>query len=131
MTVHAEHHAALLVRVDVPIRTVSEANQRGHWAKRARRASEQRSAARMALATQPARTPVGPLCIRLTRIAPKRLDSDNVHGALKAVRGGVADYLGVDDGDSSLTWEVAQQRGKPNEYAVKIEIWRRPMESAA
>jgi hypothetical protein len=127
---HEEHEAALLVRVEIPIRTVSEANQRGHWAKRHSRASEQRSVVRMALATQPTRTPVGPLRIRLTRIAPRRLDSDNLHAALKAVRDGVADYLGVDDGDASLSWEVAQARGAPNAYAVRIEVSQRDVQRA-
>ncbi len=119
-----------LIGVELPLRTVSEANQRGHWAKRYNRVSEQRSVVRMALATQPTRTPVGPLRIRLTRIAPRGLDSDNLHAALKACRDGVADYLGVDDGDLSLTWEVAQERGAPKTYAVRIEIWQRPSERA-
>ncbi len=119
-----ELEPVLLARFEIAIRTVSEANQRGHWAKRARRASEQRAIVRMSLATQTARTPVGTLRIRTTRIAPRRLDGDNLHAALKAVRDGVADYLGVDDGDSSLAWEVAQERGEPKEYAVRIEIWR-------
>ncbi len=118
------------VRIEVPIKTVSEANRREHWAERAERVRQQRSLARMMLATNTARAPVGALRIRLTRIAPGMLDSDNVHGALKAVRDGVADYLGVDDGDESLTWEVAQERGAPKTYAVRIEIWPRAAECA-
>ena len=38
----------------------------------------------------------------------------------KAVRDGIADALGIDDGDDSLTWEYSQAVGK--EYAVEVEI---------
>jgi hypothetical protein len=65
-----------------------------------------------------------PLVVTLTRIAPRTLDSDNVHGALKHVRDGVADWLGVDDGDARVTWEVGQERGAAQQYAVRVEIRR-------
>jgi hypothetical protein len=114
----------------IPIRTWSEANQRVHWAKRARRARSQREAAR--LLVQAALVPLPPwnplragdrkFTIWLTRIAPRELDSDNLAGALKAVRDGVADALGMDDGDPRLEWHYAQRKGKPAEYAVLVEI---------
>ena len=60
--------------------------------------------------------------MRLTRIGPRRLDSDNLAAALKHVRDGVADALGMDDGDPRLVWLYGQRRGKPGEYAVLVEI---------
>jgi hypothetical protein len=35
---------------------------------------------------------------------------------------GVADWLGIDDGDKRLTWRYAQRRGKPKEYAAEVKI---------
>ena len=64
----------------------------------------------------------GTVAITLTRIAPRVLDTDNLASAMKAVRDGVADALGVDDGSSRLTWRYAQEKGKTREYAVRVEI---------
>ena len=63
------------------------------------------------------------LCtVTLTRIAPRKLDCDNLRGALKAVRDGVADWLGVDDGSERITWKYAQERGKPKWHSVRVEV---------
>ena len=112
-----------MTKVLLPIRTWSEANQRVHWAKRARRAHRQREAARILVRTALAPGPVAEaIIVTLTRIAPRKLDSDNLAGALKAVRDGVADALGMDDGDPCIEWRYAQGKGKPSEYAVLVEI---------
>jgi hypothetical protein len=34
----------------------------------------------------------------------------------------VADAIGIDDGSALLTWKYNQVKGKPKEYAVKIQI---------
>lgn len=66
-----------------------------------------------------------PATVKLTRVAPSNgLDDDNLRGALKSVRDGIADALGVDDRDPRVTWEYDQRRGKPREYAVEVEIRR-------
>jgi hypothetical protein len=112
-----------MMEVLLPIRTWSEPNQRVHWAKRARRTHRQREAARLMVRAALAPGPVaGPVVVTLTRIAARELDSDNLAGALKAVRDGVADALGMDDGDPRLEWRYAQRKGKPSEYAVLVEI---------
>lgn len=106
--------------IHLPVRTVSESNVRGHWAKRARRAKEQRKAARILVrASLAGGRWDGQVIIRLTRHGPRELDSDNLAGALKAVRDGVADALEIDDGSKRLRWEYAQARG---EYGVLVEI---------
>ena len=112
-----------MTRVLLPIRTWSEANQRVHWGKRARRAKKQREAARMFVRIARRYLPkVRSAAVTLTRIAPRSLDSDNLASAMKAVRDGVADALGIDDGSSLLEWRYAQERGKPGEYAVRVVI---------
>jgi len=112
-----------VIFVHLPIRTWSEANLRIHWGKRARRAKKQRQAARLLVrAARPALSETGAVAITLTRIAPRALDTDNLASGLKAVRDGVADALRLDDGSSRLTWRYAQEKGKPREYAVRVEI---------
>jgi hypothetical protein len=48
------------------------------------------------------------------------MDSDNLAIAAKSLRDGVADKLGIDDGDPRITWAYAQEKSKG--YAVRIEI---------
>jgi len=50
------------------------------------------------------------LVVLLVRCAPRLLDDDNLAAALKPVRDGVADALGIDDRDSRVTWVVAQEK---------------------
>ncbi len=111
------------MRVEIPIRTRSEANARLHWAARARQASEQRRVARICVRAALARLPPPfPLTVTLTRLAPRRLDSDNLAISLKAVRDGVADALGLDDGDARLVWRYAQEGLPRGRYAVRVEV---------
>lgn len=68
-----------------------------------------------------------PLRITLTRIAPDTLDGDNLWGGLKHVRDGVADALKIDDRESPmLSWDCAQEKGKPREYGLRILIEELP-----
>jgi hypothetical protein len=115
------------VKVTLPLRTVSTLNQREHWAQRQKRTRDHRGAAMIFSLSSLKKAPGGRVClpvvVRLTRVAPSSgLDGDNLQGALKAVRDGVADALGVDDRDSRVRWEYAQRRGAPKRYAVEIEI---------
>lgn len=57
--------------------------------------------------------------VTVTRVGPRLLDDDNATASAKATRDEVAAWLGVDDGDGSVRWEVAQERGP---YAVKITV---------
>ena len=106
--------------IEIPLRTVSEANARDHWSKKARRVKHHRSTARL-LTQQAARATALPVDVTLTRIAPSSgLDDDNLAGALKSVRDGIADAFGVDDRDPRIVWRCAQGRGK--QYWVEVEI---------
>jgi len=110
-----------VIAIELPIRTVSESNARGHWAPRARRAKWQRDV--VALATRPRIVSLGlPVTVRLTRVAPRALDDDNLRGALKACRDGVADALGVRDNDPRVHWVYGQRRGAKAAYAVEIVL---------
>lgn len=102
-----------LVRVTLPLRTVSEANgQHGHWAARARRRKAQRGLACTVVGAHWRCSGLAlPVVVVLTRIAPSSgLDDDNLRVALKSVRDGVADALGLDDRDPRVAWQYAQRR---------------------
>lgn len=106
-----------------PIRTQSEANLREHWGARHRRSRIQRATAKMLVRQYPhLRRHTGDYIITLTRVAPRRLDDDNLARSFKAIRDGVADAIGVDDGAERFTWCYAQENGRPKQYAVKIQI---------
>ena len=59
--------------------------------------------------------------VSLCRFGPKKLDDDNLRGALKAIRDGVSDALGIDDGDSRVRWEYDQEAGS-KQYSVYVKI---------
>jgi hypothetical protein len=106
------------IEIYLPVVTVSISNVREHWAKRANRAKLHRQLAYiMAKGLKGCALPV---TIKLTRISPRKLDDDNLRGALKSVRDGIADRLGIDDRDPRVIWEYAQTKGHPKEHGVLI-----------
>lgn len=105
--------------VEYRIKLQGSQNVREHWRARSRRVKTERSTAAIACLALAYPTQ-WPVVVRLTRIGPRKLDSDNLQGATKGVRDGVADWLRVDDGDESrVTWEYAQARGP---YGVRVEL---------
>jgi hypothetical protein len=107
------------MKVSLPLKLASLANERTHWSVKARRAKEQRRAAFWACKTVDA-----PVIVTITRVGKRRLDSDNLAISAKHVRDGIADRLGMDDGDPRIEWRYEQRTGK--EYAVEIQIEPRP-----
>ena len=103
------------------VKLVSEANTRGHWRQRAARAKLQRACAKSALGHD-IKGPPPPYVITITRIGPRKLDSDNLAGSAKAVRDGVADWLRIDDGSPLLTWRYEQRSEGRGVYGAEIVI---------
>lgn len=66
-----------------------------------------------------------PCVVVLVRISPRPLDSDNAASALKRVRDGVADALGIDDADQRVSWVVEQRRGPAKVRGVIVEVYPR------
>ena len=122
LTVVEESAAA--ARLEWPCALASQANQHMHWRVRQRQAKGHREEARLRM-RMAARSlaPWQGLIVLLTRVAPRPLDSDNLAGALKHVRDGVADALGVNDGDARVVWLVDQAQGTPT---VRVEVWKPP-----
>lgn len=107
-----------------PIQTVSEMNQREHWRIRyERKKSQQQELAVAWNQNLKGRAIELPCTVKLTRIAPKKLDVDNLAGAMKFCQDYVAFRLGCDDGDESrVTWIYDQVPIGTHDYAVKISI---------
>lgn len=117
----------------LPIVTVSESNISEFWGKR----SERRRKQKLIIWHKWKETSYGitaspvemPCVIRLTRISPRSLDDDNLRGALKACRDGIADCInpgrapGRADNLPGMTFEYAQEKGKPKEKSVRIQIF--------
>jgi hypothetical protein len=106
----------------LPIRTVSEANQRSCWQARARRAKQQRAIAGMALRPK-LRGIRLPLVVTIERHAPSAgLDYDGLVISNKAVVDGIADALGCDDRDPGITWKYTQKRSPRGCYWLSITL---------
>lgn len=110
-----------MISTTIPLKIISVANMRMHWAVKAKLVKSQRQTVYNAL-THLAAPPVPPLTIVLTRVAPRSLDGDNLQSGFKATRDSVADWLGIDDGSPLLDWQYCQRKGDPKTYSVEIEV---------
>ena len=106
------------------IKTVSEANQREHWATKNRRKKEQQMAFRAYWRLQSVRqrSVNEPTAITFTRYSCKELDQDNLAGAFKHVQDQLARELGIDDGDAAVKWKYEQRKIAKRQHYFTIEI---------
>ena len=104
--------------IDIPIHVVSEMNLREHYFARTKRKKAQRAAVQLyRRQIEKARKLRKPLTITLTRVAPRKLDSDNLAGAFKCVRDEIAKILQIDDGDeTAATWEYRQTKAAKSHH---------------
>ena len=108
----------------VPVKTVSEANQREHWAVKNKRKKAQQLEVAVAWHNNLGGRRVQlPCVVKLTRIGPRKLDGDNLAGAMKHCQDEIARRLGVDDGDDkNVQWVYSQMPVGIRDYALKVEI---------
>jgi hypothetical protein len=69
---------------------------------------------------------IGVTHVRITRIAPKKLDIVNLLGSQKATQDAIADVLGRDDADwkpGAIKWEFEQRSEAPRTYGVEVRLW--------
>lgn len=107
-----------MISFTIPIKTVAGLNAREHHFARSRRVKAERRAAAML-------TPAGislPCVVTLTRLSAGELDSDNLMGAGKGIRDGIADKLGINDNDPLCQWRYAQERCARGEFGIRVEI---------
>lgn len=109
------------MKVTIPMKAPSASNQREHWSARHKRTSPQRSAAMLLVKPKLHLLGSTRLVVLMTRVAPRELDDDNLRGALKAYRDGVAAALRVDDATPLVRWDYAQRKGaEPNEHSIEV-----------
>lgn len=106
------------LRLELPLTLPSVANLREHHHAKARRVKMHRDAAWSAMRL---RQFPRPAVVRIVRVAPRLLDSDNLASCAKGVRDGIADAMGIDDRDPCVAWVVDQEKGKAK---VVIEVYR-------
>lgn len=117
----------------IPVKTVSEANTKQHWGTVASRKKKQRQIVTLWLNTHGfGFDPNGVFTVKVTRIAPRELDShDNLGAALKTVIDSVCEWLvpglaagRADSSSKILSITTAQRRGAKKTYEVEVEITR-------
>ena len=109
--------------IQLPIKTVSEANRFEHWQKRAARQKIYLDLIRLSLAPHASRL-VLPCTVTVKRYGPKLMDEhDNLRMAFKKIIDVLAEILtgkkrGQGDNDPRITWKYDQE--KSSAYGVKI-----------
>jgi hypothetical protein len=99
--------------VDIPVRMRSPnaLDSEHHYARVQRRRKEHEAVAKALSPYQPPTLDDGQnMTITLTRMAPGKLDTDNLAFSAKAVRDAIAAWLHIDDGDERLDWRYDQQK---------------------
>lgn len=111
-----------MLTFEVPVKLISEANQREHWSvKNKRKKAQQRTVELVWLAGRYRVSP--PVVVTLTRVGVRKLDSDNLAGSCKHVQDAIAKCLGVDDGDErKVRWVYEQRKGLPKQYLLEVRI---------
>lgn len=102
----------------IPVKTVAGLNAREHWRARSGRVKKERTAAAML-------TPSGiglPCVVKMLRLSSSKLDDDNLQGACKAIRDGIADKIGFPDNDPRIVWLYGQEKCKRGEFGVRVLI---------
>lgn len=109
------------MELTLPIKTVGGLNAREHWRKRARRVKAERTAACLAVRSRLGSDP-RPCVVTLTRLSAGTLDDDNLQGAGKAIRDGIADAMGIADNDRGVSWQYQQEKCPRGTFGVRIRI---------
>lgn len=130
MVIHEsnDYVAAKILIVTIPIRLECVTNKREHWRAVAERKRSQRLSVQFYLlyfaewkTIEKRNTDRFPMTITITRLGLRKMDGDNLQTSAKYVRDGIADALGIDDGDESkVTWLYSQEIGKS--YGCRVTI---------
>lgn len=114
-----------MLSVTLPIRTISESNSFEHWRYKHIRHKRQKQLVHAYLDGIQVELPCQ---VTLTRISPRKLDSDNLVTSFKWIRDAVAEIIkpglrvGRADDDIRFTWHYMQEKGNGSEYAIRILI---------
>jgi hypothetical protein len=102
------------------LKLASKLNQRVHWSVKAKQAKLERESAFFSVKKHEL-----PCLVQITRIGKLPLDDDNLAGACKSIRDGIADRLGINDRSPAVIWRYRHRKGP---YGVEIEFLPVPEE---
>lgn len=114
------------IKIELFMKVESVANKSEHWRSKHKRNKEQKLYIKSALSWEKQITT--PVAIKITRIAPRKLDYDNLVAACKHVVDAISEWIYPDmaagraDGMPGMEWIYDQRKGKPGEYALEIEM---------
>ena len=114
----------------IQCKTPSEANLSEHRRTRYKRHKKQKKATWLAWIIQGGPDIYPPCQVTLTRCSPRKLDDDNLRGALKAIRDSIADLIrpglapGRADETDQIQWSYAQEKSPPKQSFVRAEIYK-------
>lgn len=112
-----------MIEYTLPLYLRGSQNAREHWAVRSRRTKTERALTATLTAQATRQGCPLPCVITLTRYGSgKRMDTDNLAASFKGVRDGIADVLGIDDGDERITWKYRQAKCKRGDEHAKVTI---------
>ena len=116
-----------MIAFDIPIRTRNPLNgSRKHWSIIARhRRFERKTAWMIALAHLPRTSSALPCVVTMRRLSAGTLDETEgaLAAALKSVRDGIADALGLkNDEDERVQWRYEQQKCARGKFGVRVRI---------
>ena len=110
-----------MIRVAMPIMTVSLLNMREHWRATAKRKAEHRYVVSQYFKGLP--VPALPITVTLTRWSCGTLDAhDNLPSAFKHIVDGLAAWIGIDDASNQVEWKYAQRKCPRGKFGVTVEI---------
>ena len=111
-----------MIEIKFPIKTVSEANMREHWASKGKRKRQQQHDFHLIwLSHSPGQVDL-PCDITFVRYSCRTMDQDNLAGAFKHVQDQLAREIGVDDGNSQLRFDYQQKRIKKMDHYFVLKI---------
>lgn len=124
-----------IFELNIPIKLISEANTgfslinpKMTWVRLKKRKETQKNAIYKHWMISSKNVTL-PCHIKLTRIAPRSLDDDNLAYAFKHCRDIISDLvkpgfrLGLADNQGDISFEYDQEKGLPKQYGIRIEIF--------
>lgn len=119
----------LIKSYTLPIITVSEGNAHEHWRISHARHKKQKQIINHYL-SELSSYKNKKIVVKLVRIASRRLDvGDNLNYSFKWIRDSIANIIypglkaGRADDTDLIHWEYDQEKGKPKEKAIRVEIY--------
>lgn len=115
----------------LPLETVSEGNLFEHWTKSNARHKKQKKMIKHYLSELSCYANKQ-ITVKLIRISPRKLDKhDNLRMAFKFCVDEIANIIypglkaGRADDNALIEWDYAQEKGKPKEKGMRVEVYER------